>query len=107
MTSPTLWATLTQSLFLAALNAFPATAILVPQSTGVPVAINCLELEPAMAEDLKPGETRAVVRLFVNTALIVPAPLKGDVVTYNGANYAVMGAPQDINGGAVLKLRKT
>jgi len=103
----TLWATLTQNLFLAALNAFPVSAILTPQSTGEPVAISCIEMDGAMTEDLRPGAQRSAVRLFVNIALITPAPQAGDVVTYNGANYAVMGAPQDINGGAVLKLRKT
>jgi hypothetical protein len=107
MTPPTLWATLTQSLFLAALNAFPVTAILTPQSTGVPVAINCIEMDPAQPEDIYPGSARTVVRLFVNISLITPTPQHGDAVTYNCANYAVMGAPQDINGGAVLKLRKT
>lgn len=105
--NPTLWAALTQNVMMAALNAFPVAAVLIPQTGSGPVPISCIEMEDATAENLYPGVQRSVVKLFVNIAIITPAPQAGDTVTYNGANYVVTGAPVDIYGGAVLKLRIT
>lgn len=99
---------LVEALDQACLKAFGVLATWQPQAGGLPLTLNGIFENPAMAEDYIPGSTQGVnvVRFFVRFADLTPSPQKGDTAVINGINYDVFDVLVDREGGAVLKLRR-
>jgi hypothetical protein len=79
-----------------------------PQAGGDPVTITGIIKNPGMADEFIPGSSQGVgvVRFWVDFDSVDPAPAKGDQITLNGVSYDVSDLDVDIEGGAVLKLRR-
>ena len=102
------WSDLVDKLDTTTLKVFGIPATLNPQSGGSPIPLTGIIQTPAMAEDFIPGSTQGVtvVRFFVRYADLSPQPQKGDTLTLNGVTYSVFEVAVDVEGGAILKLRR-
>ena len=76
-----------------------------PRDGSAPQRLSGIFANPAMGEDVVPGQGTAVVRLFVRFVDISPSPKCGDTITINGTAYDVLDVVVDTEGGAILKLR--
>lgn len=95
---------LVDNLDLACLAAF-GTQVLVQPQASPSYSVTMIPVTPAMEEELLPGNT-AVLRLFVRFADLPQPILAGDQVTLSGTLYNIFDVKVDVEGGAVLKLRR-
>ena len=88
------------------LNTFGIAATLTPADASPDVAITGIIKNPGVEEEVIPSTGAAAVRFWVDYANIARQPVIGDTLTINGTAYTVGGVDVDVEGGAVLKLRK-
>ncbi|HXP88825.1 MAG TPA: hypothetical protein VN841_29155 [Bryobacteraceae bacterium] len=86
----------------------PAILLSPASQPGHTFSITGVIKNPGMEEELLPGSAAGVsaVRLWVDYKNITPQPLMGDQISIDGVNYDVGKVEVDIEGGAVLKLRR-
>lgn len=79
-----------------------------PAAGGGPIAITAISVTPQNPEDYLAGGMQGVTWLpiFVRFVDISPLPQKGDVFKVNGVTYDMPNDAVDLEGGAVLKLRR-
>ena len=79
-----------------------------PQAGGDLVTITGVIKNPGVEDEFVPASSQgvAVVRFWVDFSSMDPAPARGDRISINGVSYYVAEDPVDIEGGAVLKLRR-
>jgi hypothetical protein len=78
------------------------------QAGGDPVTITGIIKNPGVEDEFIPGSAQgvAVVRFWVDFRSMDPVPARGDQIAINGVSYYIADDPVDIEGGAVLKLRR-
>lgn len=106
------FSSLTTSLHTTCLAEFGIPAVLHSQNAGDVQIIGIIQT-PSMAEDFVPGSTEGVnvMRLFVDfraLSALIPyaAPATGDTITINGNDYTIGNVNVDVEGGAILKMRR-
>ena len=102
------WSSLSRTLDQTCVAAFGIVATHT-HGAGVGTQITGIVQSPNMAEDFVPGLTQgtSIVRFFVRFTGMTPLPIKGDHVTINGVGYDLFEVAADVEGGAILKLRRT
>jgi hypothetical protein len=93
----------------AVLAVFGVTVTWQPQgSPGVSIAIEALEEKLPIEEPVPPGSLTGTTnaRLWIDTDSLSPAPAEGDEIIFNGVSYDVGNVEADIEGGAVLVLKR-
>jgi len=102
------WADQVERANQAFLNTWGIQATWQPQQGGDPVIVTGVFQKPGLPELAIPGSTQgvAVVRFWMDFDSLDPAPALGDTITINGVSYYVSDLDVDIEGGAVVKLRR-
>jgi hypothetical protein len=103
------WAALSVKINNDLLATFGVGAIVTlrPQAGGS-YDIDGVMINPRAGEDYQPGSIQGVtvVHYFVHFDQLDPKPVKGDKAIINGINYDVFDVVVDVEGGAVMKMRR-
>lgn len=102
------WADLVESANAAFLATWGVSATLTPRDGSGSLEITGIIKRPDMDEDVVPGSEAgtSVVRFWVDFSHLSRQPQIGDTVGINTVSYDVGKIDVDIEGGAVLRLRK-
>src|SRR5271154_2044000 len=94
----------------ACLNLFGESATLLPLAShgGGSYPVTGIVKTPAVEEEYLSGSTQGVntIRFFVRFADLTPQPQVGDQVNLNSILYNIFDIKVDVEGGAVLVLRR-
>jgi hypothetical protein len=102
------WADQVERAHAAFLAAWGIAALWQAQDQSASATITGVIKNPGMHEEYVPGGSTgtSVVRFWVDMNSLNPQPIAGDGITLNGVTYDIGDIDVDIEGGAVLKLRR-
>lgn len=102
------WPTVVEGVHQACLNAFAVTVQWTPQGSSSPISIQAIEEKLPIEEPYVPGSTTGTSNavLWIDTDSLSPSPAIGDEIVFNGVSYDVADVKADIEGGAILDLRR-